>query len=168
MHKAPDMFSCTQNKWDVQQRLSTRVGYSAARAMIYHENDDCEKKNLIAYYSSTLGSTLSSDCLAGNNMGFKDVRRVRSLTLKSKSDVWVSYIHIWLILYGMLWDINIYLHAECAAYYQCLISCSNAMTDVDWVIWDGHIAFRCFFSPKYWSYNNAAVMFFVIFVHTSI
>ncbi len=50
-----------------------------------------EKKYLIGY-SSTLGGTLSSDCLACNSMRFKDVRRQRSLALKSSSDVWVSYI----------------------------------------------------------------------------
>ncbi len=37
------------------------------------------------------------------------------------------------------------------------------MPDIDWVIWDGHIDLDVSFL-KYCSYNNAAVMFFIIFV----
>ncbi len=38
------------------------------------------------------------------------------------------------------------------------------MPDIEGVIWDGDIAFRCVFFKKYLSYKNAAVTFFVIFV----
>ncbi len=57
--------------------------YSAVTAMIDHENDDrgfyCSD-----CYSSTLGGTLSSDCLAGHSMRSKDVRRKRSMASKSR------------------------------------------------------------------------------------
>ncbi len=44
--------------------------YWALTAMIDHENDDREKKNILIGYSSTLGGTLSSDCLACDSMQF--------------------------------------------------------------------------------------------------
>ncbi len=40
-----------------------------------HEKDDSEKKKSDWLYSSTLGGTLSNDCLAGGSI---DVRRERS------------------------------------------------------------------------------------------
>ncbi len=59
------------------------IEYSAVTAMIAHEDDDHGGKNWIGY-SSTLRVTLSSDCLACATIcGSIDVRRERSLTLKS-------------------------------------------------------------------------------------
>ncbi len=56
---------------DVQQRSSTReLGRDSNSIMIDYENDDRGKKIWIGY-SSILGSTLSSDCLARNCMRFK-------------------------------------------------------------------------------------------------
>ncbi len=45
----------------------------------------------------------------------------------------LGQLHTHLInLIGLHWDVNMYLHAaECAAYYQYLISCSNAMPNID-------------------------------------
>ncbi len=43
-------------------------------AKIDHENNDCGEIHLIGY-SSTVGGTLSSDCLACNSMCFKDEKR---------------------------------------------------------------------------------------------
>ncbi len=58
-------------------------------------------------------------------------------------------------------DDSYFLHSS----LQCDGSCNKTISLLfQWVIWNGHIAFRCFFKKKYWSYNNAAVMFFVIFV----
>ncbi len=45
--------------------------YSAVTAMIDHENDDCGGGGGLIGYSSTLGGTLSSDCLTCNSMRFK-------------------------------------------------------------------------------------------------
>ncbi len=56
-------------------------------ATIDHENDDREKKKKSDCYSSTLGGTLHA-------VRSIDVRRERSMASKSRSDVWVSYIHI--------------------------------------------------------------------------
>ncbi len=57
-------------------------------------------------------------------------------------------ILVWLCM----WRIIKNLEPECAAYYQWLVSCSNAMPDIDRLILDGHII--------NWSYNNVAVIFF--------
>ncbi len=60
----------------------------------------------------------------------------------------------------MRWDINIYLHAECTAYYQLFHA--QMQYSILTAIWDGHIAFRCFFFKNvifvqryaYFNYNS--------------
>ncbi len=63
----------------------------------------------------------------------------------------------------MRWDINIYLHAECTAYYQQFHAHCNAQY---WLIyWDGHIALDV-------SLSKIQIVFFCIYLfnsrHTSI
>ncbi len=61
--------------------------------MIDHENDDrVKKKKILIGYSSTLSGTLSSDFFSLQQHAVQsiDVRRERSLALKSRSDVWVA------------------------------------------------------------------------------
>ncbi len=74
--------------------MSTRV--LAVTAMIDHENDDCGEKNsdLLKHH---FGAALWALVILHASVQSIDVRRERSLAVKSCRDVWVSYIPIWFI-----------------------------------------------------------------------